>query len=203
MKKRMKNNALIVFLKNGDHGKVKTRIAQTMGHHLAYEIYERLQRILQKMLSAWSGDIYLYFSDRIPNGDLWAETTYQKCVQMKGHLGVRMYNALEEVLTSHSEVVLIGSDCPYLKADIIVSAFDVLTHKDVVLGPAIDGGYYLIGMKKNHRFLFDNITWSTSSVLDQTINILHQHNVTYGLLEPLSDIDTQKDWEKYLRSTIK
>jgi glycosyltransferase A (GT-A) superfamily protein (DUF2064 family) len=93
--------------------------------------------------------------------------------------------------------LLIGSDCAQLKISHIEYAFEVLKEKDVVIGPSLDGGYYLIGMKKCHQSLFTDIEWSTENVLSQTLEKIDSEGLSFGLLEQLSDIDEWEDWVKY------
>jgi rSAM/selenodomain-associated transferase 1 len=99
------------------------------------------------------------------------------------------------------KVVLIGTDCPTLQSQHLNQAFEALTHSDLVVGPATDGGYYLIGMKRRADYLFEGITWSTAEVLSQTLAVATAHGLHFTLLDELSDIDTQEDWERY-RSQI-
>jgi rSAM/selenodomain-associated transferase 1 len=99
------------------------------------------------------------------------------------------------------KVVLIGTDCPTLQSHHLHEAFEALTHSDLVLGPATDGGYYLIGMKRKADYLFEGISWSTSEVLSQTLAMATAHGLHFTLLDELSDIDTREDWERY-RSQI-
>ena len=95
------------------------------------------------------------------------------------------------------KVVLIGTDCPSLQSQHLNEAFEALTHSDLVVGPATDGGYYLIGMKRRADYLFEGISWSTFQVLSQTLNVASQHGLTTTLLRELDDIDTQEDWQRY------
>ena len=94
--------------------------------------------------------------------------------------------------------MLIGTDCPSLEGKHIIQAFEALNQSDLVLGPARDGGYYLIGMKRRADFLFEGITWSTAQVLSQTLSLASQWGLRTTLLPELSDIDTQEDWERYV-----
>ena len=109
-----------------------------------------------------------------------------------------MKNALEEVMAAgYEQLVIIGTDCPELKAHHLVRAFTLLETFQVVLGPAEDGGYYLIGMNSSFPYLFDGISWSTDLVMTQTLDALHQYSLSYQLLPTLYDVDTQQDWERF------
>lgn len=93
----------------------------------------------------------------------------------------------------YDRVVIIGTDCPELNAGIIMNAFAYLNNHDVVIGPAEDGGYYLLGMKRHYTLLFKNINWSTENVFDETITICKKNNINYSFLPVLHDIDEEKD----------
>ncbi|MEO7835844.1 MAG: DUF2064 domain-containing protein, partial [Ginsengibacter sp.] len=86
-----------------------------------------------------------------------------------------------------------GTDCPGINESILKDAVSNLNDFDIVIGPATDGGYYLLGMKNMHSFLFENIEWSTNKVLQQTINLSNLHKLSYFLLPELSDVDEEKD----------
>ena len=113
-----------------------------------------------------------------------------------------MSAAISIVLKHHTKVVIIGSDCPKLSHDIIAKSFDSLDTTDIVVGPAKDGGYYLLGCKKVVDALFENIPWSTSMVLAQTIKKINDESLTFHLLEPLADIDTEEDWNRYITGQL-
>jgi uncharacterized protein len=105
-----------------------------------------------------------------------------------------MMNAFKDVFgLGYSKAVLIGTDVPSLTEHILNDAFNKLDNNDIVIGPAYDGGYYLIGMKSIQTFLFQNIEWSTTKVLAQTISKIESHNLSYSLLPRLHDIDEEKD----------
>ena len=119
-------------------------------------------------------------------------------MQVGGDLGERMRNAFVAHLESGMEkVVLIGTDCPSLEGIHLVQAFEALEHSDLVLGPARDGGYYLIGMKRRADFLFEGITWSSELVLSQTLTLAAEQGLHSSLLSILEDIDSPEDWERY------
>ena len=106
-----------------------------------------------------------------------------------------MSDAFSEVFNAgFGQAVIIGSDCLQLQAQVFEDAFAILQYKDLVIGPANDGGYYLLGMKKMHEFIFRNKDWSTDSVLKQTFEDIARHQLSVGLLPELIDIDTEEDW---------
>jgi hypothetical protein len=118
-------------------------------------------------------------------------------IQARGDLGVRLKHALTFGMHQSSQVCIIGSDCPALNADIIKSSFEGLADKDVILGPADDGGYYLIASRVKDKDIFNQISWSTENVLSQTIQQVMNKGLSYNLLPMLSDIDTIEDLRKW------
>ena len=190
-----KSNALVVFIKNPQKGKVKTRIASTVGEENALEIYKQL---LDHTLSNTSGenwDTLLFLSDFIE--DL-PQYTFEKRLQARGDLGVKLHAAFEETLLQYEKCITIGSDCPYINAENVQEGFDSLNQNDVVLGPTLDGGYYLIGLSKPYKSLFDEIAWSTESVLNETVAAANKSHFSIHFLPTLSDVDHASDWDEYL-----
>ncbi len=191
------NNALIIFIKNAVQGKVKTRLAKSIGEEEALLVYKELLELTRALVSTINIDKYLFYSDFIDLNDSWDNQLFKKELQTGKHLGERMQNAFELVLAQATRAVIIGSDCPDLSSDIIQKAFEELDTKEVVIGPSLDGGYYLLGMKVLHRELFSEISWSTSEVLSSSIAKLEMAGLSYGLLEVLDDIDEVKDLVKW------
>lgn len=192
-----KNSALIVFIKNPRLGKVKTRLARTLGKKKALQIYQAL--LSHTRLVSLGVDInrHLYYSHFIDHNDNWSSENFDKQLQLGNDLGIRMSNAFQEILIQHDKAIIIGSDCASLSPEIIKNAFELLDENDFVVGPALDGGYYLLGMNHFHPEVFQDIEWSTSSVFDLTIQKIKCLNKTYALAPKLSDIDTEADWIKY------
>ncbi|MBL4586806.1 MAG: TIGR04282 family arsenosugar biosynthesis glycosyltransferase [Flavobacteriales bacterium] len=189
----MKDEKLIIFIKNPVAGKVKTRIAKSLGNEKALEIYLHLLELTRNVVLETDCEKYLFYSDAI-EGDAWDENDFKKHLQQGGDLGDRMENAFDRLFSNKGEKVLvIGSDCPELTSEIIERAFQLLDQKDVVIGPAKDGGYYLLGMKKPSPFLFDDKEWSTDSVFEDTVVDLMENRLSYGLLPTLSDVDNIYD----------
>jgi rSAM/selenodomain-associated transferase 1 len=196
----MKKEVVLVFQKNAILGKVKTRLASGMGEARALEIYRHLVQSTYSVLEDMLAPVWTYFSDFIP--ETVNPPIAKSFVQEGQDLGERMANAFASSFESGMDkVVLIGTDCPTLQSQHLNEAFEALTHSDLVLGPATDGGYYLIGMKRRADYLFEGIAWSTAEVLSQTLAVATAHGLHCTLLDELSDIDTQEDWERY-RSQI-
>jgi len=197
----MTNRAIIVFIKNPILGTAKTRLAKSIGNEKALQVYRQLLNITREKVSALEAERYLYYNSFIDSEDEWSSEKFQKRLQASGDLGIRMVEAFQEVTSQSKKTIIVGSDCPTITSELLESAFETLNKSDVVIGPSPDGGYYLLGMNKFHPELFENINWSTDSVLQQTIEIASKGNLSVGLLPDHNDIDTIDDWEQYCRLT--
>lgn len=187
------NRHLIIFIKNPVMGKVKTRLAAGIGNEKALEVYNQLLEITRNAALQSDCTRNVFYSDEIEN-DAWEEDKFNKFVQEGNSLGDRMKNAFEQIFAlGANEAIIIGSDCPQLSPYIIEDAFELLQTKDVCIGPAKDGGYYLLGMKNLHAFLFEGKKWSTDSVFTDTTNNLDTNKLSYGLVRKLSDLDNITD----------
>lgn len=185
--------ALIIFTKNPVHGKVKTRLAATVGNDRALEVYTALINHTHAITKYLNCDKIVFYADEIIENDAWKHG-YAKHLQQGKDLGERMMNAFEYCFNQgYSKVEIIGTDCPELNEDTINSAFNKLNKYNVIIGAAADGGYYLLGMGKMHKKLFENIEWSTNKVFDKTIERCNQSDLTYFLLPLLHDVDEEND----------
>ncbi|MBK6391116.1 MAG: TIGR04282 family arsenosugar biosynthesis glycosyltransferase [Saprospiraceae bacterium] len=187
--------ALIIFIKNPVLGKVKTRLAASIGDVAALEIYKNLldhTRIVT--LGVDDTTRLLFYSDKVERHDLWPEKKFSKNLQTGADLGERMLNAFR-LTPEYEKILIIGSDCPGITNDIIEQAYTALDFHDVVIGPSHDGGYYLLGMNTLIPELFQHIPWSTDQVLLETIKVLQHKRLLYKLLPTLRDVDTIEDWE--------
>ncbi len=193
----MQQQALIIFIKNPKLGKAKTRIAQTAGYEKALLIYKELLKHTRKVACSVKAKRLLYYSEFIDQKDEWNADLFDKKLQHKGDLGTRMAQAFAEALNESEKAIIIGSDCASLTHHIVKAAFDALDVNDFVIGPAEDGGYYLLGMKQPDPTLFEAIEWSTSTVFMETIARIDALSKTYALLPTLSDIDYWEDWVEY------
>lgn len=191
-------NTLLIFIKNPEKGKVKTRIAQTAGEDRALQIYLELLRHTRQVSQEIDARRLLFYSDFIEESDQWSSQEFQKLVQHGEDLGERMSNAfLLGLIQPDDKAIIIGSDCPLLTNDIVESAFAKLDDFPFVVGPATDGGYYLLGMKHHTPEVFENIQWSTKNVLSDTLERIQELEKEYFLLPELPDIDYEADWKKY------
>ena len=186
-------NTLIIFIKNPILGKVKSRLAKDIGKEKALVVYQDLLiKTRQETEKLENVNKLLYYSDFIDERDMWPVDIFEKYLQIQeGDLGKRMQAAFNESIKG--KTIIIGSDCYDLKAEHIQIAFSQLETKDIVIGPANDGGYYLLGMSNFYPQLFEGIDWSTSKVFIQTLEKIRTLNLTVGVLEELVDLDTFKD----------
>ncbi len=189
----MMNNALLIFVKNLIDGQVKTRLAATLGNKTAINIYKKLLRHTHSVTQKIDAEKIVFYADFIEE-DVWNKEEFKKEIQQGIDLGNRMKNAFINAFESgYEKVIIIGTDCPEINKTILKNAFMKLNNLDVVIGPATDGGYYLLGMKKLYSCLFQNMKWSTDAVLNDTIDLCNKHQLTYFLLPELTDVDEEKD----------
>lgn len=192
----MENKSLLlVFSKNPTLGKVKTRLAKTIGKEKALKVYKALLKKTASVLEELEVDIHLYYSDFIEKDDLFSTVATQKKRQTGEQLGERMSNAFRESLISYNKVVIIGTDLWTLEIQDIKNAFRALENHAAVIGPSTDGGYYLLGIKEVIPQIFLNKQWGTSSVLPNTLKDLK--SIKYHLLPEKNDIDTFLDLEEH------
>jgi rSAM/selenodomain-associated transferase 1 len=184
-------NLLIVFVKNSILGKVKTRLAKTIGDEAAFQIYNELVAITERETQKVNADQYIYFSDMIVDSK-WKDD--QKFVQEGADLGIRMQNAfLNGFAQGYEKIIVIGSDLPDISKEVIEAGFDQLNANEIVFGPADDGGYYLLGMSEMTHSIFENKPWSQSTLLNLTLQELSEQQKSVELLPTLNDIDTFED----------
>lgn len=185
-------NNLIIFIKNPVKGTVKTRLARDVGDELALKVYHDLLVRCKDVCLSVKAKRYLFYSNNIER-DEWNDNRFNKHVQSQGDLGDRITTAFKYVQKENRKTIIIGSDCYDLNEQIITEAFDHLDNCELVIGPANDGGYYLIGTNHYYPDLFENISWSSEKVLQQTLDQAKKLNLTPYLLERLVDIDTVED----------
>ncbi len=188
--------ALIIFTRNPELGQCKTRLAKTVGDQSALDIYKYLLQHTANVSKHVNADRYVFYSVDSNQDDIWSTTHFIKRLQKGNDLGERMHNAFDELLNSgYKKVIIIGSDLLDLNTEIVEHAIKTLDDNDVVLGPAEDGGYYLLGLKELLPKLFKNKAWGTETVRKDTLEDLR--NKTVSLLQPLNDIDTFDDMKHY------
>lgn len=193
----MTEEALIIFVKNAELGKVKTRLARDIGEEKALEVYLELLEHTRNIAAPLHHDKYVYYSGFIPQQGPFVNSGFYPRLQKGADLGERMANAFGELLgMGYKKVVIIGSDCLELETEYLEKAFECLAFRDYIIGPAEDGGYYLLGMKTADPGIFKNIEWSTSEVYKKTVAYIRNQNRDFHKLPALSDIDTIDDLRK-------
>lgn len=196
MANQRKGNLLIVFGKYPEVGKVKTRLAKSIGDENAIEAYKRLMTYTLDLSAKIDADVCLAYSteDQFPE---WSNKVDFIEYQQGEDLGQRMINAFQSGFEKgYERIVLIGSDCAELRVDIIEEAFEGLEYNEVVVGPAEDGGYYLIGKNTFLPVLFEDMEWSTDEVFEHTFHRIRWAKVGAEFLEKLSDVDEYADAQK-------
>lgn len=194
-RRRMKHSDTLIqiFCKPPIAGQVKTRLIPELGEAGALALYEEMLGAVVRRtrgfssLELWSTAADAYF-------ERFNRTV---CIQQGVDLGARMAGALEQGLTGAGQVILIGSDVPTIDADYLENAIHVLSTHDVVLGPAADGGYGLVGVNGNVPDMFADIAWSTETVLEETCRHLNRLELNYALLPEVRDVDRPEDLDSY------
>ncbi|WP_405384357.1 TIGR04282 family arsenosugar biosynthesis glycosyltransferase [Maribacter sp. LLG6340-A2] len=185
-------NLLLIFTRNPELGKGKRRLAATVGDKAALAIYEFLLQHTVSITRNLYAEKLVYYSEEIWEEDIWDASKYGKRVQQGNDLGDRMANAFKDGFESDfNKIIIIGSDMYDLSQNDLEEAFKALDKKDFVIGPAQDGGYYLLGMKTYKPELFKDKSWGTETVLKDTLTNLKNENI--ALLEERNDVDYFED----------
>ncbi|MEH1823454.1 MAG: TIGR04282 family arsenosugar biosynthesis glycosyltransferase [Nostoc sp.] len=202
---------LIIFTRYPEPGKTKTRLIPVLGTVGAANLQRQMSEYtifqVQELQKAIDISVEVWFTggnSQLMEDWLGLDLVYQ--FQGEGDLGSRMARSLFEAFQSGMEqVIIIGTDCPGVNTQILATAFEKLHAFDLVLGPAIDGGYYLIGLRQPIPELFVNIDWGTDRVFQKTLDIAQKLNLSYASLSPLADVDRPEDlpiWEQALASQM-
>ena len=189
---------LIIFVKNPVLGKVKTRLARDIGPEKALDIYKKLLIKTHDQTCQGAYDKWLFYADKMASDDLWDDRYKKKAQLQSPDLGQRMADAFAQGFEQgYTNICIIGSDCYELTSEIIDDAFTHLGKHDFVVGPANDGGYYLLGMNHLENRLFLNKEWSTEEVYPKTIQDLQSLQANYFELPELVDIDNIDDLNRF------
>jgi uncharacterized protein len=193
---------LIVFLKAPRVGEVKTRLGLETGMENALGIYRQLLDSLLENLKSFRGvELRVTPNDGGEEIQGWVRPGWVVRKQGTGGLTERLVAAFAEAFASGAErVVVIGSDCPEVTIEDIETAWEALATNDLVLGPAVDGGYWLVGLRRALPEIFSGIAWSSDRVLEKTLQIARQSGLKTHLLRTLNDVDTFADWERFQHS---
>lgn len=200
----MRKNLLIIFYRNPELGKVKTRLAATLGDANALAVYIKLVNHTKFITSQLGVDKIVYYSNYVDKEDNWPNAIYNKQLQVGEGLGEKLANALKTNFEKgYDSICVIGSDCFELSSAILQNAFAAIETCDGVIGPAKDGGYYLLGTRKFISALFSNKQWSTATVAKDTINDFVKLGLTYVTLPILTDVDREEDLPKEMLTKLK
>ena len=190
-------NAIIIFVRKPELGKVKTRLAAGIGDENALKVYKELLLHTCTITKDLPLDKFAFYNELVSEADLWSKNGFNRNQQLGNTLGEKMENAFKSLFSiGYKKITIIGSDCFELDESLISKAFDQLDQYDVVIGPANDGGYYLLGMSKFYPFLFRNKKWSTDSVCSDTLKDIQEHNLSCFQLPMLTDVDNEEDYNK-------
>lgn len=197
----MSADQLVIFVKAPRLGTVKTRLAASLGARAALAAHCALVETLFTQLAALAGvEVRFTPDEALAEITTWLAPAWTARPQGPGDLGARLQRAFREHFTAGaSRVVVIGSDCPDITVGDIQAAWAALSERDVVLGPATDGGYWLVGLRKPQPGLFGGISWSTALVLGQTLRHAQRRGLSVRLLRKLGDVDTAGDWQAFLK----
>jgi rSAM/selenodomain-associated transferase 1 len=195
----------IVFVKYPLPGTVKTRLAATLGHRQTTILYKKFVEDTLSALTKTGEDLFVCFSPaRVRSACItWLGKEYRYKAQYGKDLGERMRNAFIDLFRrGYKKVVIVGSDTPDLPASLLTRAFRALDKNGVVIGPSLDGGYYLIGftLDRFQKTIFDNVSWSSDTVLSSTVATLSRLNMIPCLLPRRRDIDTWPDLKSFYRA---
>ena len=185
---------IIIFYRNPILGHVKTRLAAGIGSEKALEVHLKLGMRTMQVVSDVSCDKVVFYDREAVAGDYWDDRVFMKEIQKGADLGERMTDAFDRMFhDGYRNILIIGTDCPEITSELIESAFENLGNHDVVIGPAVDGGYYLLGLKAPVHELFTGVDWGSAAVFDQTIQKLSLSGQSFFCLRKLHDIDRPED----------
>ncbi len=197
----IQENIILCFCKHPLEGLVKSRLAKDIGNVPAAEVYGVLLDETVKTIGNLSYKVFLYCYPDAHHPSFRRYKTELDLLLEKQHgedLGIKMYNAIKNHLNANTNVILIGTDCLEIDAPYINKAFEQLNSGvDIVLGPATDGGYALIGANKIDKSIFEDINWSTDQVLKQTEAKIKELNWKYHCLSKVRDLDNLEDYKYF------
>jgi rSAM/selenodomain-associated transferase 1 len=184
----------MIFARNPEIGKVKTRLAKSIGDEKALMIYLKLLEHTHAIADRVAADKAIFYSDKVQDFDILDYYKFPKFLQKGKDLGERMERAFGQAFAQdYEKVVVIGSDCFELSTEIIEDALAALDHHNVVIGPSEDGGYYLLGMDRHYPHLLKEKKWSSDDVFLDTLLDIKKLNLTYQIMPTLNDVDEEKD----------
>lgn len=190
----MPKELLLIFVKHPLPGQVKTRLAATLGNARTLAIYQRLLAYTLQISQELEADKAVFYGNEVPEKDLWQEAGYRRFLQQGEDLGARMMQAFDwGFQQGYDRILVIGSDCAQLTATHLRQAFAQLENHDAIMGPAKDGGYYILGLKERFPAIFTHKNWSTEDVFVSSLYDLISKGKSVMTLPLLSDIDREED----------
>jgi hypothetical protein len=190
----MHNNALIIIAKYPEKENVKTRLKGLMPDEKRVELYvSLLKHTVEKLRSVPGADTFIAYAP--VKAEYYFRDFETRLISLPdGDLGSRMFHSFKEVFQlGYQKAALVGADIPDISFSIIEESFDLLSDKDIVYGPAKDGGYYLVGMRKLVKEIFENVPWSSELTLKMSLEQAERYGYSAAFTETLSDIDTIED----------
>lgn len=189
---------LVLMLKAPKPGTVKTRLAKDLGNERAAEIYRILvKHQVSELPPEFPAEIHFAPADAEPDLRDWLGERFAYRAQCEGDLGERLVHSAKHVFENPATgLIFLGGDCPHITAALLRECIEQLQNHDVVLGPACDGGYYLIAIRKDRPHLFHGIDWGSERVLEQTLLRIHEGGLLHFLLPELEDVDDLGSWER-------
>ncbi len=190
---------LILFTRYPEPGRTKTRLIPALGAQGAATLQRQMSEAMVAQMAEFAAHFPVSLEIRYADGnqqamEAWLANDIPYLEQGEGDLGDRLRRAFAQAFAQGAQaVVVIGADCPGLTPALFSQAFTALTRKDLVLGPAMDGGYYLIGLKHPAPALFSRIPWGNEEVLAATMKQAQGLSLSTHLLEPLADVDRPED----------
>ena len=200
------NPHLAIMARRSKLGEGKTRLAATLGAHMALNIYRELIALCAQHAKDSGLKGTIFFEPEPGDFEVWDQTRFIYALQDQvPDLGQRLKAAFAHCFANgHSAVMIVGTDCPGMDASILKEAAHALANRDMVIGPSEDGGYYLLGLRQIHPSLFENINWSTDQVFQQTCTEASHLGLSIHVLPMQLDIDTESDWRQWkAKSTAK
>ena len=190
---------LILFTRYPEPGRTKTRLIPALGAEGAAALQRRMSEAIVSHMARFAAQSPVHLEIRYADGiqqavEAWLSSDIPCLDQGEGDLGARLHRAFTQAFAQGAKkVVVIGADCPALTPPFFARAFAALDNQDLVLGPAVDGGYYLVGLNRPAPALFSEIPWGSGEVLAATLKQAHSLNLSLHLLEPLADVDRPED----------
>lgn len=191
------NCGLLILARNPIFQKTKTRLAADLGDSTALAVYEKLVSICQQVTMESRYPCLVFYSDFIDPYDGWQSATKFRQIP-SDDLGMRITTAIAQGLALYDRVLVIGSDCPDIDEAMLDQACAALSSHDVAIGPAADGGFYLLGVKTWNDLWFEAVEWGSDSVFEQIKSNISKTAHSIVSLPVLRDIDTMEDWQDYL-----